>query len=63
MTEDPLMLTVREAAEILRLGRDRTYQLIHEGRLPAIRLGRSIRVPREALDRFIQKEMDQAAAV
>lgn len=45
-----VLLTVSETAELLRLGRDITFRLIHEGRIPALRIGKSkIRVPRAAL--------------
>jgi excisionase family DNA binding protein len=56
MASEPLLLKVPEAAKLLQLGRDRTYELIASGRLPALKFGRSIRVPREALVRFIAIE-------
>ena len=47
-------LTVREAAEELRLPRTRTYELIQRGELPAVRIGeRSIRVNKAELERFL----------
>ncbi len=47
-------LTVREAAEELRLPRTRCYALIQRGELPAVRIGeRSIRVNRAELERFL----------
>jgi excisionase family DNA binding protein len=36
-----------------QLGRTRTYELIRSGQIPVIRLGRSVRIPREALRRWI----------
>lgn len=52
----PLLLTVAEAAEVLRIGRTTAYALAEEyeltqGRagLPVVRLGRQFRVPRAAL--------------
>ena len=50
-------LTVLEVAELLRLPRTRTYELIQRGELPAVRIGeRSIRVHRDELERFLLKE-------
>jgi excisionase family DNA binding protein len=50
-------LTVREVAELLQLPRTRTYELIHRGELPAVRVGeRSIRVHRGELERFLLEE-------
>jgi excisionase family DNA binding protein len=45
----PEVLTVREAAVILRVGRNQLYQAVARGQLGAIRIGRSIRIPRQAL--------------
>lgn len=41
----PLVLTVREAAEVLRISKDLAYELIGRGELPALRLGRRLVVP------------------
>jgi excisionase family DNA binding protein len=49
----PLLLTIRDVEAELQLGRTRTYELIRSGQLPVIRLGRAVRVPREALRRWI----------
>ncbi|MBM4073196.1 MAG: helix-turn-helix domain-containing protein [Planctomycetes bacterium] len=38
-----------DAEEFLKLSRSRIYQLISEGKLPCVRIGRSIRIPRRAL--------------
>jgi excisionase family DNA binding protein len=45
----PEVLTVRDAAAILRVGRNQLYQAVARGELAAIRIGRSIRIPRQAL--------------
>jgi excisionase family DNA binding protein len=45
----PEVLTVREAAAILRVGRNQLYQAIARGELDAVRIGRSIRIPKHAL--------------
>lgn len=55
-TELPLVLSVEEAAGILRIGRSAAYEQVRifrdsggrEG-LPVIAIGRSLRVPRAAL--------------
>lgn len=56
----PEVLTVEEAARVLRISRGVAYALAREWRttqgrsgLPVIELGRSLRVPRAALDRLI----------
>jgi excisionase family DNA binding protein len=45
----PEVLTAREAAAILRIGRNQLYQAVARGELGAIRIGRSIRIPKQAL--------------
>ena len=55
-TADREVLTVAECASFLRISRNKAYDLINEGRLPHIRLGRSLRVPRRGLDAWIASE-------
>jgi excisionase family DNA binding protein len=45
----PEVLTAREAAAILRVGRNQLYQAIARGELGAVHIGRSIRIPKHAL--------------
>ena len=50
-----------EAADVLALGRSKTYQLIASGEIPSVRIGRSIRVPIEALRRWAETQVKAAA--
>jgi excisionase family DNA binding protein len=45
----PEVLTVREAAKLLRVGRNQLYQAVERGQLRAVRIGRSIRIPKQTL--------------
>lgn len=47
------MLTVTEAAALLRIGRNLAYQLVADGEIPSVRLGRLIRIPRSTLEQRI----------
>jgi excisionase family DNA binding protein len=49
MSTLPEVLTAREAAAILRVGRNQLYQAVARGQLGAVRIGRSIRIPKHAL--------------
>lgn len=51
-----LLLTVREAAKLLRISRNLAYELVAQGRLPSIYLGRRILIPRHGLERWIAQE-------
>jgi excisionase family DNA binding protein len=45
----PEVLRVREVAAILRVGRNQLYEAVARGELPAVRIGRTIRIPTTAL--------------
>jgi excisionase family DNA binding protein len=49
MSTLPEVLTAREAAAILRVGRNQLYQAVSRGELGSVRIGRSIRIPKQAL--------------
>lgn len=53
---EKLLLRVSEAAEVLGISRSHCYELIQAGKLPTIRLGASVRIPRAWLSRFIEEE-------
>lgn len=45
--------TVAEVAETMRLSKMTVYRLVHNGELPAVRVGRSYRVPEDALEAYL----------
>ena len=47
-------LKVPEVAEVLRIARSRAYELVSEGEIPSVRIGRSVRVSRKELDRWLE---------
>ena len=49
------VLTVEEAGQMLRLGRNSMYSAIARNEIPAIRVGRRLLVPRAALDRLLSE--------
>jgi excisionase family DNA binding protein len=49
----PRLLTAKEVASELGLTPFRVYELARLGLLPSIRLGRSVRFPREALENWL----------
>ena len=58
----PELLTVEEAGALLRIGRARAYEWAASGQMPGtMRLGRSIRVSRRALLRWIEEQTNPAA--
>jgi excisionase family DNA binding protein len=59
---EKLFVKPSEAADALGLGRSKTYQLIASGTLPSVRIGKSIRVPVEALRRWADSQVKTADA-
>ena len=54
MTERlPLVLTVKEVAKLLGISRNSAYNLVRSKKLRSIRIGRQIRVPRSALEDYL----------
>jgi excisionase family DNA binding protein len=60
-TSTPELLTVPEVMARLRLGRSTVYDLIRSRRLVSITVGRSRRIPADALRDFITREIEEAA--
>lgn len=54
MSSDHLLLTVPEAAQLLQISRTLAYELVARGELPAVRLGRAIRIPRGAFESWVE---------
>ncbi len=52
-TDDRLLLTVEEAADRLGIGRSLMYELIGQGQISSIRVGRLRRVPVESLTDYV----------
>jgi excisionase family DNA binding protein len=50
---DLVLLRVLDAARMLGISKSKMYQLIYEGTIPAIRVGKSIRVVRSSLSSWI----------
>ena len=49
-------LKVPEVAEVLRIARSRAYELVGSGEIPSIKIGRSVRVSRRELDRWLEDQ-------
>lgn len=59
-TARPSFLTVAEVADAMRVSRMTVYRLVHAGEMPAIRVGKSFRVPASALEQYLaQATLDQ----
>lgn len=51
---DVTFLTVAEVASVMRVSKMTVYRLVHSGDLPAVRVGRSFRVPEQAIHDYLR---------
>jgi excisionase family DNA binding protein len=58
-TIERLAYRVNEAAAAIGISRALCYELIAAKRLPHIRVGTSIRIPRQALEAWIARQLDE----
>jgi excisionase family DNA binding protein len=54
-------LTVAEVAAIMRVSKMTVYRLVHSGVLPAVRVGRSFRVPEDAVHQYLRSSFVDTA--
>jgi excisionase family DNA binding protein len=52
---DAKFLTVAEVAGMMRVSKMTVYRLVHNGELPAVRVGRSFRVVEEDVNEYLRK--------
>ncbi|MGB3682757.1 MAG: helix-turn-helix domain-containing protein [Rubrobacteraceae bacterium] len=48
-------LKVPEVAKMLRIARSRAYELVADEEIPSVRIGRSIRVSRGELEKWLEE--------
>ncbi|MGQ0670814.1 MAG: helix-turn-helix domain-containing protein [Actinomycetota bacterium] len=64
MTEEPFVearfVTVSEVASLLRVSRMTVYRLIRQGDLPAVRMGRALRLREDEVHRYIDGRYTEA---
>ena len=53
---DKEILTMSEVQDLLRVSKNTAYELAHRKGFPVVRFGRTIRVPRKALEAWLAKQ-------
>jgi excisionase family DNA binding protein len=53
-------LTVAEVASLMRVSKMTVYRLVNTGTLPAVRVGRSVRVPEQAVNDYLRDSYVEA---
>lgn len=57
----PRFLTVAEVAEFMRVSKMTVYRMVHNGDIPAVRVGRSFRVPQAAVEEMLAQGLGEWA--
>ena len=56
-----LLMRAEEVARTLGLSRSKIYQMMSDGALPVVRVGRAVRVPKAALRDWVAHHTTEAA--
>lgn len=51
----PLVLCIEDLMAVLSIGRNTAYELVRSGQIRSIRVGKNIRIPRNAVEEFLKK--------
>lgn len=52
---ESLLYRPEAAAALLGIGRSKIFELMSEGRIQSVQIGRSRRIPREALEAYVRE--------
>jgi excisionase family DNA binding protein len=55
---EPLLLTIRDAAIALGIGRSLLYELVSREEIRVVHLGRAVRVPSAELRAFVERQLE-----
>lgn len=60
---DKLTILVSEAAEVLGISRGKAYEQVSKGRLPSIRVGRRILIPKHSVSEFLDRRAEESLQI
>ena len=49
----PLVLTIDDLISVMHIGRNKAYDLVKTKQIQSIKVGKQIRIPRAALERYL----------
>lgn len=49
----PDVLNIHDLCEIFRIGKKTAYKILHEGKIPCRKIGRSYRIPKSEIIRYL----------
>ncbi len=50
----PFVIGVEDIADTLKIGRNKAYELVNQGHIKALKVGRQYRIPKEAFATYIK---------
>ena len=50
----PIILTIEDLMKVLSIGKNSAYELVRSGQIKSIRIGRQIRITKDAVIAFVQ---------
>ena len=56
LSDLPLVMKVADLMPVLCIGRNTAYELVRSGQIRSIRVGRNIRVPKEAVAEYLSQQ-------
>jgi excisionase family DNA binding protein len=59
-SDPPLLIDSREVSRLLGIGRTKAFELMAREQLPVVRIGRSVRVSRKALEDWIAASVPES---
>ena len=54
----PLALRVEDLMPVLAIGRNTAYELVRNGQIRSIKIGKQLRIPRDAVVEFLNGQTD-----
>jgi excisionase family DNA binding protein len=60
MAESESLLTPKDVARRLAIGRTTVFLLLRSGQLPSVKIGRARRIPAAAVDDFIKRQLGES---
>lgn len=61
-TDERLLFKPRTVAEMLDVAPATVYHLVASGELPSVRIGKAIRISKEAIDKWIRDQEERTRA-
>ena len=59
---EPMLLDIASVAQIIGLGRSKTWELVSKGEIMSVRLGTRRLVPRDAVEKFVASLVAKSAS-